>query len=56
MAIVGAGCAATLAAIDLVYVSRRRIPPIYLSDAAVELALVAAWAVAARELARESVA
>lgn len=52
IALVGAGCAATLAAIDLVYVSRRRIPPIYLSDAAVELALVAAWAVAARDLAR----
>jgi hypothetical protein len=52
IAMVGAGCAATLAAIDLVYVSRRRIPPIYLSDAAVELALVAAWAVASRDLAR----
>jgi hypothetical protein len=53
IAMVGAGCAATLAAIDLIYVSRRRIPPIYLVDAAVELALVAGWAVAAGELAGE---
>ena len=49
IAMIGAGCAATLAAIDIVYVRRRRIPPIYLADAAIELALVAAWAVAARE-------
>ena len=50
IAMVGAGCAATLAAIDIIYVSRRRIPPIYLADAAAELALIAAWAFAARDL------
>jgi hypothetical protein len=50
VALVGAGCAATLAAIDLVYVSRKRIPPIYLADAVVELGLVAAWALAAGSL------
>ena len=52
IAMVGAGCAATLAAIDIVYVSRRRIPPIYLADAVVELGLIAAWALAARDLDR----
>ena len=50
VAVVGAGCAATLAAIDVIYVARRRIPPIYLADAAVEIGLVAAWAMAARDL------
>lgn len=41
----GAGSAAVLAAIDITYVALRRIPPVYLLDAAAELALVAAWAV-----------
>jgi hypothetical protein len=40
--------AAALATVDLVFVSRRRISPIYLADACVEGLLVAAWAGAAR--------
>ena len=39
-----AGCAATLAAIDTVYVARGRISPTYLLDAAVELGALAALA------------
>jgi hypothetical protein len=52
IALVGAGCAATLAAIDIVYVSRGRIPPVYLLDAAAEIGLVAAWAAVAGDLDR----
>jgi hypothetical protein len=52
IALVGAGCAATLAAIDIIYVSRRRIPPVYLLDAAAEIGLVAAWAAVANDLDR----
>jgi hypothetical protein len=37
-----AGCAASLAAIDTVYVARKRIAPTYLLDAAAELAVLAA--------------
>ena len=37
------GSAAGLTAIDGVYVARRRISPIYLVDAAAELALIAGW-------------
>jgi hypothetical protein len=40
------GSALGLAAIDVVYVARRVIPPVYLADAAAEVALIAAWAVA----------
>ena len=38
---VAAGCAAGLAGIDVVYVLRRRISPVYLGDAAVQLAVLA---------------
>lgn len=38
------GSAAGLAAIDTVYAGRGRISKVYLLDAAVELALIAAWA------------
>jgi hypothetical protein len=41
--LVAAGSAAALAAIDTVYVARRRISPVYLLDAAAEIALAAAW-------------
>jgi hypothetical protein len=41
---VAAGSAASLAAIDVVYVARRRIAPTYLIDAAVELGLLGALA------------
>ena len=37
--------AAGLATVDLVYVARRVIAPIYLADAVVEIALIAGWIV-----------
>lgn len=37
------GSALALAAIDVVYVARRRIRPVYLLDAAMELALIVGW-------------
>ncbi len=43
MRVLGLGSAAGLMAIDAVYVSRRRISPIYLLDAVAELALIALW-------------
>jgi hypothetical protein len=46
IALLGAGTAAALTGIDLVYVAKRRISPIYLLDAAAETALIALWAVA----------
>jgi hypothetical protein len=45
---IAAGCAAGLAAIDVVYVARRRIAPSYLADAAIELALIGAQVPARR--------
>jgi hypothetical protein len=48
LGIVGAGSAAALAAIDVVYVARGRLRPTYLADAVVEAALLAGWAAAAR--------
>jgi hypothetical protein len=44
----GAGTALALAAVDTVWVARRRLSRVYLLDAAVEAAIVAAWAIAAR--------
>jgi hypothetical protein len=41
---IGIGCAATLAAIDLVYVPKGRIAPTYLLDALAEAGWIAAWA------------
>jgi hypothetical protein len=41
---IGIGCAATLAGIDVVYVPRRRISPVYLIDALTEAGWVIAWA------------
>jgi len=40
--------AAALMAVDVVFVRQRRIPRIYLADAAAELGLLAAWALASR--------
>jgi hypothetical protein len=40
------GSALGLAAIDIIYVLARTIPPVYLADAALELALVVWWAAA----------
>lgn len=48
VALLGVGSAAGLAAIDVVYVAKRRIRPVYLLDALAELCLIAAWAVAWR--------
>jgi hypothetical protein len=45
---IASGCAAGLATIDIVHVARRRIAPIYLADAAAELALLAGLAAARR--------
>ncbi len=45
-ALLGAGTSAALFAIDVTYVAKRRISLIYLGDAAMQLAFVAAWAVA----------
>jgi hypothetical protein len=41
--VLGAGSAATLGLIDVVYVRRRVISPVYLADAAAELPLALAW-------------
>ena len=41
---IATGCASGLAAIDVVYVARRRIAPTYLTDAAIQIALLAALA------------
>ena len=40
------GSAAGLAGIDVFYVLRRRISPVYLLDATLELALISAWTMA----------
>jgi hypothetical protein len=45
IAVLAVGCALGLAAIDVVYVARRVIFPIYLLDAAAEVMLVAGWAI-----------
>lgn len=42
--VLAAGCAAGLTAIDVVYVSKRRISPIYLLDAVAEVGLIGLWA------------
>jgi hypothetical protein len=41
---IAAGCAGGLAAIDVVYVARRRIAKTYLADAAIQIALLAGHA------------
>lgn len=46
IALLGVTSAAGLTAIDVVYVAKRRISPVYLLDALAELALIAAWFVA----------
>ena len=48
LALIAGGHAAGLAAIDVVYVAKRRIAPVYLLDAAVELPLALAWVLAWR--------
>jgi hypothetical protein len=52
-ALLGAGTAAALAAVDVWYAGvRRRISPVYLLDAPVELAFVTGWAVAWKGIVR----
>ncbi len=41
--LLGIGSAAALTAIDVVYVAKRRIAPIYLLDAIAEVLLIAGW-------------
>ena len=48
MPLLAAGCAAGLTAIDVVYVARRRIAPVYLLDALAEVLLLAGWGIAWR--------
>jgi hypothetical protein len=43
VAVLAAGNAAALATIDVVYVAKRRIRPVYLLDAVAESILVAGW-------------
>jgi hypothetical protein len=43
VALLAIGSAAALAAVEIVYVAKRRIPSIYLSDAAAQLVLMGAW-------------
>jgi hypothetical protein len=43
VALLGAGSALALAGIDTVYATKGRISPIYLADAAVEVAIAAGW-------------
>ena len=45
IALLAGGSALGLAAIDVVYVAKGRISPVYLLDATIELPLAAAWAV-----------
>ncbi len=46
--LLGIGSAAGLAAVDIVYVSKRRISPIYLLDAVLEGVLIAGWLLTGR--------
>ncbi len=45
IALLATGSAAALTAIDVIYVASGRIAPIYLLDAAGEVALIGAWAI-----------
>lgn len=45
VAMLAMGSAAALGAVDVVYVAKRRIAPIYLADAVLELGLLAGWTV-----------
>ena len=47
--LLGVGSAVGLTAIDVIYVAKGRIAPIYLLDAVAELGLIAWWIVAGRQ-------
>jgi hypothetical protein len=44
--VLAVGSAAALTAIDVIYVAKRVIAPIYLADAVLEIALIAWWSIA----------
>ncbi len=44
--LLGAGTAAAFTAVDVIYTAKRRIPPLYLFDAATRTVLLAGWGVA----------
>ena len=48
IALLGVGCAAALAAIDVIFVTRQVIDQVYLADAAVEALLIVWWGAAWR--------
>ncbi|HEX6041989.1 hypothetical protein [Longimicrobium sp.] len=47
IAMLAAGSAAALAAVDVIYTQKGIIPPVYLLDAVAEAGLIGAWAAAA---------
>jgi hypothetical protein len=49
IAAIAVGCAGGLAAVDVVYVARGRISPVYLADASAQIALLVAHAHASRQ-------
>ena len=49
LVLLAAGNAVVLAAVDVVYVAKRRISPVYLLDALPEVALAAGWAIVWRQ-------
>lgn len=53
IALVGIGSAASLTAIDLTYTARRRISPIYLGDALMNLLIIAGWILRTSEVRRD---
>jgi hypothetical protein len=53
IAALGAGSAAVLGAIDMIYTAKRVIRPVYLGDAVGEALLIAGWAAAARSVAEQ---
>ena len=50
MALLGVSSAAGLAAIDVVYVAKKRISPVYFLDALAEVVLIGLWVAAWRRL------
>jgi hypothetical protein len=53
LGVLAVGSAASLATIDLVYVAKKRISPVYLLDAVAELGLIALWAAGWKSLDRD---
>jgi hypothetical protein len=49
VALLAVGSAASLTAIDMGYVAKNRISPVYLLDAAVEMGLIGLWTLALRQ-------